>query len=110
MQAQTNHLLSQMNSMLQRKRKSAVRKLNGRKKRKLARRNTASLVMTSTNDVAVELVPVRAHLGPANTRITGGFLSPAAVARLRHLLVDMRRAMMKWNVKENAIEIGGDGT
>jgi hypothetical protein len=43
-------------------------------------------------------------------RITGGLLSPAAVARLRHLLVDMRRAMMKWNVKENAIEIGGDGT
>lgn len=85
----------QMDSIFRRKRKSVVRKPNGRKRRKLAKRDIASLAMKATNNVTVELGPVRALPDPADTRITIGVASLTAVARLHRLLLDMRRAIMK---------------
>lgn len=104
-----------VDSILQRKRKSAVRKPNAGNKRKLAKKHIGSLAIPITNNVPVEIGLVHAHLNPAKTLITAGIVTRGGVVRLYQLVVhlmllDMGRTMMKLYAKENAKEIGGDGT
>jgi hypothetical protein len=78
-----------VDSILQRKRKrkSAARKPNVGKKKKLAKRRVESLDMPITNDALVEISPVHAHLDPAKTPITTGVVTRDAVVRLHQLVV-----------------------
>lgn len=66
--------------------------------------------MMSMKDVTVELGPVRVHLDLTNTRITRGVVFAVARLVVNLILLDMRKTMMKWSVKKNVKEIGGDGT
>jgi hypothetical protein len=76
-------------SILQRKRKSAARKPSGGNKKKLAKRHIESLAIPITNDVPVEIGPVRAHLDPAKTPITTGVVTRGVVVRLCQLVVHL---------------------
>jgi len=78
-----------VDSIIQRKRKSAVRKPNGRNKKKLAKRHIESLAMPITNNVPVENGPVHAHLNPAKTVITAGIVARGAVVRLYQLVAHL---------------------
>jgi len=101
-----------MGNILQRQRRSVVRKLNGRKRKRLAKRSIASFVMMTMSDVTVELELVRVHLDPANTRIMTSVVPLIVIVHLlmNYMLFDMRRIMTRWIEKENVREIDGGGT